>query len=422
MSRKRQWGIGRAGLAALLLTAVSTLVAAPAAGASAFLPPGNHIFAGLTGGKSITRFWHAVGKHPPVFEDYLTYNTSSNWLSVRDPNFRARLGIELSTSKGYGQAGVISPRRIADGGADAFLVRLNHNLAHSGRVFYVRIMGEMDAWWNAYSAYNADGSYRGAANSPQNFIQAWRRTVLILRGGPVAAVNRRLRALGLPKLKAMPGCPGGRHSGGCRTALARPKVAFLWVPQDAGSPQIAADSPGVYWPGPAYVDWVGTDFYSFYPNFSMLSDFYSQFSSKPFVISEWAVDGADDASFVHQLFSWVMSHPRVRMINYYEGFTSSSPANLAHYPASRAALKRELRSKRFEAYPPEYAGPHKHRKHQPPEAPPVPAQPGQPPSPPLPPPTSTPAPPPTSTPTPAPPTPTPPSPPPICLLGICVPL
>jgi len=108
-----------------------------------------------------TRFWHMVGKHPPVFEDYLTYNTPSNWLSGRDPNFRSRLGIELSTSKGYGQPGVISPQGIADGGADAFLVSLNHNLAHSRRVFYVRIMGEMDAWWNAYSAYNGDGSFRG---------------------------------------------------------------------------------------------------------------------------------------------------------------------------------------------------------------------------------------------------------------------
>ncbi len=366
-----------------------------------------------------------MGKHPPVFEDYLTYNTPSDWISVRDPSFRARLGIELSTSKGYAQPGVISPEGIAMGGADAFLVRLNHNLAHSGRIFYVRIMGEMDAWWNAYSAYNGDGSSRGPANSPQFFIQAWRRTVLILRGGPVAAVDRRLRALGLPKLKAMPGCPGGRHSGGCRSSLARPKVAFLWVPQDAGSPEIAADSPGVYWPGAAYVDWVGTDFYSFYPNFSMLSQFYSQFSGKPFVISEWAVDGADDASFVHELFSWVFSHPRVRMLNYYEGFTSSSPANLARYPASRAALKQELRSKRFASYPPEYAHPRKPPRHHkpPPETPPVNPEPAQPPSPPLPtststlPPTSTPTPPPTSTPTPPPTTP-----PPICLLGICLPL
>ncbi len=425
MWSKRQWGAGpavAAGLAAL------TLAAAPAAWARQYLPPTNHIFAGVTGVTSIIPFWRMVGKHPPVLEDWMTYNTPTRWISGRDPDFRARLGIELATSRGYARRGLTSPEGIALGASDAFLVRLNRNLAHSRRILYVRIMGEMDAWWNAYSAYNANGTFRGPSNSPHFFIQAWRRTVLILRGGPVARINRRLRALGLPKLgaKALCSAVSGDTPSPCATALARPKVAFLWVPQDAGSPEIAADAPSVYWPGAAYVDWVGTDFYSFDPNFSLLDHFYSQFSGKPFVISEWAVYGADNPSFVRRLFAWVLGHPRVRMINYYQGFTPSSPANLAHYPASRRALARELRSRRFEAYPPEYAHP-PGRPKPPPETPPLPPPSASPPPSPSPPsasPPPSPSPPPTASPPSSPsppPTASPPSSPssPLCLKPIC---
>jgi hypothetical protein len=247
-------------------------------------------------------------------------------------------------------------------------------------------MGEMDGYWNAYSAFSSDGAFRGTPNSPYYFIEAWRRTVLILRGGTVAGINRRLRALGLPGLKAPLLQKARRHGRTIRRhlkRLPRPKVAFMWVPQDAGSPEIAANSPGVYWPGSAYVDWVGTDFYSSYPNFTLLDDYYNEFTGRPFVISEWGVLGADDPGFVDEMFAWVRSHPRVRMLNYYQGFTSSGRANLAHYPASQQALRAQLRSKQFLAYPPEYAHPKKRRKHHkppPPEKPPLPPKPGPPPS------------------------------------------
>jgi len=47
----------------------------------------------------------------------------------------------------------------------------------------------------------------------------------------------------------------------------------------------------------------------------------------------------------------------VRMFNYYQGFSASDPANLAHYPASQAALREELRSGHYLPYAPEYAPP-----------------------------------------------------------------
>lgn len=379
MSRRR-------GSLTLIAVALAPALAATPSSARPYLPAGNHIFAGLTGGSSIIHHERMVGKHPAVFEDYLTYDTPSWWLAVRDPSFRARLGLELSTSKGYDEPALNSPEGIARGGADGFLVNLNHNLARSGRIVYVRIMGEPNGWWNAYSAFTAAGALRGARNSPRWYVQAWRRTVLILRGGSVRGIDRRLRALGMPGIRVR-ALSYLRVIDGVRRRLRigrlpHSRVAFLWVPQDAGSPDIAANSPAAYWPGSAYVDWVGTDFYSSYPNFSLLDRFYGRFTGKPFVISEWAVDGADDPRFVRTLFAWVLSHPRVRMINYFQGYGRVNPYDLSRYPAARAVLRRELRKKRFLAYPPEYAQPPKHRRKPPPERPPLAPSPGPPPSPP----------------------------------------
>jgi hypothetical protein len=369
-----------------LAVLTAALWCAASAAGRAYVPPAGHVFAGLTGGTSIVPFERMVGKHPPVFELYMTWDTRTAWLSGSNSSFRSRLGLHISTASGYAQAGVISPEAIALGHSDRFLVALARNLARSGRIVYVRVMGEMNGYWNAYAAYNADGSFRGEQNSPHFYIEAWRRTVLILRGGPVRRLNHRLRALGLPGLRVkLPRASQGRAPQGHAPVLPRPKLAFLWVPQDAGSPETSANAPGAFWPGSAYVDWVGTDFYASYPNFSLLDAFYSEFGGKPFVLSEWAVYGFDDPGFVHELFAWARSHPRVRMLNYYQGFTASSRANLAHYPASQRALRQELRSARYLRYPPEYAHPHKRRRHHPPPAqPPRPPQPGIPPSPPAP--------------------------------------
>lgn len=41
-----------------------------------------------------------------------------------------------------------------------------------------------------------------------------------------------------------------------------------------GTRVIAALAPQVFWPGRRHVDWVGTSFYSRFPNFHFLEPFY----------------------------------------------------------------------------------------------------------------------------------------------------
>ena len=323
---------------------------APAgASADALLPPGHGIFTGLTDG-SYGAFQNQVGKHPAVNGVFVTWGRSFEDAFGQAHYNHARLMLHVSTAQGYGSPEQITPRGIAQGGGDEYLLSLGEQIAQSGEPVYIRLLAEMDQANNAYCAFNKDGSSRGPSHSTTNFRQAWRRVVLILRGGPVAAIDSKLQALGLPPVHGV-GAP----------ILPTSPVAFLWVPQTAGTPDTKANSAQAYYPGDAYVDWVGTDFYSLYPNFSGLQRFYSEHPGKPFAFGEWALWNGDDAGWVSRLFSFISSHRRVRMALYNQGERENGPSRLSRYPSSRREIKRLIASPRFLAYTPEWQGPRPER-------------------------------------------------------------
>ena len=185
----------------------------------------------------------------------------------------------------------------------------------------------MNAHWNPYAAFGPGGR-RDAAHSTHWFRQAWRRIALILRGS--SRINPRLRSLGLPPL---------RHPG--RLGWARP--VLVWTPQVEGAPSVSGNAPADYWPGARYVDWVGTDFYSRFPNFAGLERFYDRWRGKPFAFGEFGLWGADDAGFVTRFFRWVRAHPRTRLVVYFPGAERGGPFDLARFPAGRAAMRRATR-------------------------------------------------------------------------------
>ena len=74
------------------------------------------------------------------------------------------------------------------------------DIAETGQTVYIRLMAEMNGHWNAYSAYNADGSARRHGHSARWYKLAWRRFTLILRGGSRDKINRRLVKMGLPRI------------------------------------------------------------------------------------------------------------------------------------------------------------------------------------------------------------------------------
>jgi hypothetical protein len=127
------------------------------------------------------------------------------------------------------------------------------------------------------------------------------------------------------------------------TAIPQSPIAFVWTPETAGTPNVPQQAAAAYYPGNAYVDWVGTDFYGKFPNFAGLNTFYPQYPSKPFVFAEWALWGSDDPGFVSEFFSWVNTHKRVQMLLY----NDQGPFALNNYPASTAAIRTQLTPPRF---------------------------------------------------------------------------
>lgn len=315
----------------LCLLALATASVVPAAASAApYRPPRGHVYLGLAGRPSGRAFRQATGRHPDVFQSFTMFGQKPDYIFQRAAGQHAAPMIHISTSAGNNMPERLSPRDIALGRGDHWLIQLQREIAAVGGPVYVRPLAEMDGHWNPYSAYGPSGR-RDAAHSTRWFKRAWKRMAVILRGGP--DVDAQLRALKLPVTG--------------RGGLPAAQVALVWCPQVAGAPDVPGNSPRAYWPGGKWVDWVSTDFYSRFPNWSGLEHFYREFPHKPFALAEWALWGSDDPGFVHHLFRWVRSHKRVRMLVYNQGTQAGGPFDLGRYPRSRAAIRAETRGRRF---------------------------------------------------------------------------
>lgn len=322
---------------ASLAVAVALLAVPSSAVASSFAPSGGQVYWGGQGGYSqadIRDFELQSGKHPAVFNYFISWNASESafhWLSYRLADARAQhTAAMLSVAP---EDTGLSPRDIAHGSGDAFLVGLNALLAEHGQVTFLRPLSEMNNGNNSYAPYDVSGRARGPANSVAAFKSAWRRVALISRGGPVAAIDAKLRRLRMPPVRT------GAHE------LPRPAVALMWVPLSFGNPEIPKNHPRHFWPGAEYVDWVGTTWYSPFKASSAMNSFYGYplWRTKPFVFAEWGVWGRDDPGFVRQFFGFVKSHPRVRMAVYYQSALLKPEFRLSAHPSSRAVLRQATR-------------------------------------------------------------------------------
>src|SRR3954463_11952775 len=177
-----------------LAAAVLPLAAAPAH-AQVFAPPSGKVFTGMSGSTSATSFTADVGKHPTVFGVFTFWNADFNYAFKAAEQADSRLMLHISTNHGYGEPEVITPRGIARGSGDGYLIALNRRIASINQPVYIRLMAEMNQTNNAYCAFNRNGSSRGPAHSTANFKQAFRRSAIILRGGTLASINAKLKKL-----------------------------------------------------------------------------------------------------------------------------------------------------------------------------------------------------------------------------------
>ncbi len=339
---------------ALAAGAASDAVAKP------YLPDRGKRYHGVSDTAEIKDFRHfrrQVKAHPAVLQELYHWDVSLTASgAIRRWKRTDTLGmISMSTKLPASGKPEISPGAIARGRGDRYILRINESLANKlKQPTYIRLMPEMNGHWNPYSAYNVNGTSRGGDHTTSDFRRAWKRFVIIARGGNRGKVNKRLRRNNLARIyRARSNHDPIYERRDVPKILGKPKIAFLWVPQTTGSPDLHGNRPGAYWPGRNFVDWVGVDIFSAFEGaaFPKMQSFYRRHKGVPFMIGEYSPwDGDPGGEFTDRLLDWAEDHRRVRMLIYYRSVTSDNPYYISRYPAARSQLRRHLNKHRWDQW------------------------------------------------------------------------
>jgi len=335
----------RIGACLAALAAIALCLALPAnAGAAKLLPHGKRVYFGVSDTGDPADFGHfsdALDKHPALIETFRSWGADFHGSIKRWQTARARPVFHFTTADNSDGHELITPRAIARGAGDGYLIRLNRLFWAKHMPAYLRPLGEPNRCLNPYASYDCAGDPRDAAHRPRWYRLAFRRMFVILHGGGKRpAIDARLARAGVPPLR---GDVGG---------LPKAPVAVIWGTLPAGSPTTPENRPRHFYPGKRYVDWVGTDFYSDNQDWKALTGLYNRFAGKPFALPEFGVSSGDDPTYVRRLMVWVRRHRRCKMLIYYQDFGATSSYRIQNYPASLAALSNAIHSPIFPPYAP----------------------------------------------------------------------
>jgi len=330
----------------ILVVAALCLTFAPPVQGASLVPKGKKVFFGVsdTGDPAdFGGFSDAVNQHPALIQTFRSWGSDFPESIERWQTARARPVLHITTADPQDGHESISPRGIARGGGDEYLIRLNKLFWKKKMRAYVRPLGEPNRCLNVYAAYDCDGKLKDAAHRPRWYKRAFRRVYIVVHGGGKRRqINRRLRRAALPPLRSSLG------------GLPKAPVDLIWSPLPAGSPTAPHNRPKRFYPGSRWVDWAGTDFYSDNQDWKALTGLYNRFSGKPFAITEWSVSTGDDSQFVRRAMTWIKRRRRAKMLLYYQDFGSASSYRIQNWPASLGVLRRFLRSPRYLSYAPHF--------------------------------------------------------------------
>lgn len=325
----------------------------PHAEGAALKPPGKKVFFGVTDtgdAEGYRDFARAVGKRPAVIQTFHPWGNSLHKAMPRWRSVRARPMLHITTRADDGTE-LITPRQIAKGRGDDYLLRLNRSLSRQRLRTYIRPLGEPNRCLNAYAGVDCSGNVRGGSYAFKWYRSAFRRIATIVRGGAKrGTINARLKKLGLPKVQKL-------TKGKLPRRLPRAPAAIVWSPLPAGSPTVRVNRPAQYWPGKKWVNWVGTDFYNRYNNWTHLKKFYVRWAlgkNRPMALTEFGLWGNDGPGFIKRIFRFVRTRQNMRMLVYYQDFGSSNSFRIQNFPKATKVLRRHLDSPRFPRFAPGY--------------------------------------------------------------------
>ena len=284
--------------AACALAALCALACAGSASAlvGPLQPRGDKVFFGVsdTGDPAeFGEFSEAADKHPAVIESFRNWGSDFPDSIRRWQTARARPMIHITTADNNDGHEILTPRAIAQGGGDDYLVRLNKLFAEKEMRAYLRPLGEPNRCLNVYAAYDCAGAARDAAHKPRWYKLAFRRIYVDRprrrQGEGDQQAPRRSRAAAAER----------RRSAACRRRRWRSSGARC-PPARRPCPRTA---PATSTPARAGSTGSGTDFYASYPEWRSLTGLYNRYPDKPFALTEWGVEAGDDPDFVAQASS-----------------------------------------------------------------------------------------------------------------------
>ncbi len=281
------------------------------------------------------RFQTLTGQNSQVRHVIVGWGQGAGWGSSFTALFQQLGGTPMIGLGTRGKDGkeAITPQQIAQGKGDAYFVALNAAVNAWAQPIYIRPFGEMNGYWNAYSAYTKSGAVKPGHQTAW-FRKAFARVYLIVHGGAAADINAKLTRLGLPPL-----------AGSDLPENPMPDTRVIWNPQGFGDPDIPGNSAQAYYPGDAYVDVVGDDIYDIRgkAEWDAAAALYKAHPKKPFSFPEWGLWGVDDPVFVKTMGTFVRTHKRTEMLAYFDA-VPGSVFDLATKPASRAAYRQYITS------------------------------------------------------------------------------
>ncbi|HUZ20898.1 MAG TPA: glycosyl hydrolase [Acidimicrobiales bacterium] len=212
---------------------------------------------------------------------------------------------------------------IASGRYDAYIRTVATEVRAFGRPLLIRLNWEFNGTWYPWSAVGKNRQH-SPGNSPKEYVAAWRHVVNLFRGD----LN----------------------------------VSFVWCPAIVGSLRGPSMRLRNWYPGAAYVGWVGLDVYlgsvswqAMQHGRNALDDDYTFAAqrNRPVMIAEWALSTpgtGDDPSAVSAFLTWMRNHPLVQAQLWfdYNGIDDGGVDHgIGNFPRSAAVLKRAFRSGGF---------------------------------------------------------------------------
>jgi beta-mannanase len=202
---------------------------------------------------------------------------------------------------------------VTSGSQDALIAKAADALAAFRQPVFLRWAWEMNGNW-----YDWGGPRNG--NNPAGFVAAW------------------------------------RHIHDIFVAHKAVNVAWVWGPNAGSAPEQAWNAMGHYYPGDAYVDWVGISGY--FTGRETPASLFAAITSgygnrKPIMIAETGAlerGGTVKADWIRALDAWIVAHPAVGALVWFD--TNNDKGNTKDWridssPSSLAAYKEMAADPRF---------------------------------------------------------------------------